>query len=55
MRSPQKAKIYFLRRIPTDPFGDGWMMKVKLSAPEELDVLMTAEEYEEYVEKEAGA
>ena len=41
--------------VNTDPFGDGWMMKVKLSAPEELDVLMTAEEYEEYVEKEAGA
>ncbi len=40
--------------VNTDPFGDGWMMKVKLSAPEELDALMTAEEYEEYVEKEAG-
>jgi len=40
--------------VNSDPFGDGWMMKVKLSAPEELDVLMSAEEYEEYVEKEAG-
>jgi glycine cleavage system H protein len=40
--------------VNSDPFGDGWMMKVKLSAPEELDVLMTAEEYEEYVEKESG-
>lgn len=40
--------------VNSDPFGDGWMMKVKLSNPEELDVLMTAEEYEEYVEKEAG-
>ena len=40
--------------VNSDPFGDGWMMKVKLSSPEELDVLMTAEEYEEYVEKEAG-
>ena len=28
--------------------------EVKISNPEELDVLMTAEEYEEYVEKEAG-
>ncbi|MFA6958272.1 MAG: glycine cleavage system protein GcvH [Thermoanaerobaculia bacterium] len=40
--------------VNTDAFGDGWMMKVKLSAPEELDALMSAEEYEEYVEKEAG-
>ena len=40
--------------VNSDPFGDGWMMKVKLSSPEELDALMSAEEYEEYVEKEAG-
>lgn len=40
--------------VNSDPFGDGWMMKVKLSNPEELDALMSAEEYEEYVEKEAG-
>ncbi|MCM2316173.1 MAG: glycine cleavage system protein GcvH [Thermoanaerobaculia bacterium] len=40
--------------VNTDPYGDGWMLRVKLTSPEELDVLMTAEEYEEYVEKEAG-
>lgn len=40
--------------VNSDPFGDGWMMKVKMSNPEDLDALMTAEEYEEYVEKEAG-
>ncbi|MBI2212735.1 MAG: glycine cleavage system protein GcvH [Acidobacteria bacterium] len=40
--------------VNSDPFGDGWMMKVKLSNAEELDALMSAEEYEEYVEKEAG-
>lgn len=40
--------------VNTDPYGDGWMLKVKLTSPEELDVLMNAEEYEEYVEKEAG-
>lgn len=41
--------------VNTDPFGDGWMIKVKLSDSTELDALMGAEEYEEYVEKEAGA
>lgn len=40
--------------VNTDAWGDGWMIKVKLSAPDELDELMNAEEYEEYVEKESG-
>ncbi|HEX2835917.1 MAG TPA: glycine cleavage system protein GcvH [Thermoanaerobaculia bacterium] len=40
--------------INTDPFGDGWMIRVKVSDPTEVDELMTAEEYDEYVEKESG-
>lgn len=40
--------------VNTDPWGDGWMIKVKLSNPDDLEELMSAEEYEEYVEKEAG-
>jgi len=40
--------------VNTDPWGDGWMIKVKMSNTDDLDELMTAEEYEEYVEKEAG-
>ncbi|HSY49718.1 MAG TPA: glycine cleavage system protein GcvH [Thermoanaerobaculia bacterium] len=40
--------------VNTDPYGDGWMMKMRLSIPEEVDEMMTAEEYEEYVEKESG-
>ena len=40
--------------VNTDPYGDGWMVRVKVSTPEEVDELMDAEEYEEYVEKEAG-
>lgn len=40
--------------VNTDPWGDGWMLKVKLSSPDDLDELMNAEEYEEYVEKESG-
>ena len=38
--------------VNTDPYGDGWMMRMRLSDPEEVDEMMTAEEYEEYVEKE---
>jgi len=40
--------------VNTDPYGDGWMVKVKVSTPEEAAELMDAEEYEEYIEKEAG-
>jgi glycine cleavage system H protein len=41
--------------VNTDPYGDGWMIRVKLSNIEEFDdLLMSAEEYEEYVEAEGG-
>ena len=40
--------------VNTDPYGDGWMIRIRLATPEEADELMDAEEYEEYVEKEAG-
>jgi glycine cleavage system H protein len=40
--------------VNTDPYGDGWMIRVRLSTPDEVDELMGAEEYEEYVEKESG-
>jgi glycine cleavage system H protein len=40
--------------INTDPWGDGWMVRMRLADPTEADELMTAEEYDEYLEKEAG-
>ena len=40
--------------VNTDPWGDGWMIRVQLSDPSEVDELMTAEEYDEYTEKESG-
>jgi glycine cleavage system H protein len=40
--------------VNTDPWGDGWMIRVQLSDPSEVDELMTAEEYDEYIEKESG-
>ncbi|HET7435595.1 MAG TPA: glycine cleavage system protein GcvH [Thermoanaerobaculia bacterium] len=40
--------------VNTDPWGDGWMIRIRLSDPSEVDELMTAEEYDEFVEKEAG-
>ena len=38
--------------INEDPYGEGWMIKVRMYDPAELDDLMNAEEYAEYIEKE---
>ena len=40
--------------VNTDPWGDGWMIRVRVSDPTEIDELMTAEEYDEYIEKESA-
>ena len=33
----------------TDPFGEGWLLRVAMSDPSELDSLMSAEEYDTYI------
>jgi len=38
--------------VNDDPYGDGWLIKVKLSTDEELKKLMTAERYAEYLKEE---
>ena len=38
--------------VNDDPFGDGWLIKVKLSTDEEVSKLMNAEQYAEYVAAE---
>ena len=40
--------------VNTDPTGDGWMFKVKLSDPEEIDGLMNTEEYKTHCESLDG-
>ena len=37
-------------RINEDPYGDGWLVKVKLSDTSELDSLMDADAYRSYVD-----
>jgi len=37
--------------INRDPYVDGWMMKVKMSDPSELDSLLKAEDYKEMIEE----
>jgi len=38
--------------VNDDPFGDGWLIRIKLSTDEEVGKLMTAEQYAEYVASE---
>ena len=41
--------------INDDPFGDGWLIKLKLSSDEEVGKLMTADQYAQYVKSEEKA
>ena len=39
--------------VNTDPYGDGWLVKIRVSDPTEADDLMSPEEYDEYLETES--
>ncbi|EAR15950.1 glycine cleavage system protein GcvH [Robiginitalea biformata] len=36
-------------KVNTDPYGDGWMIKIKLSDPSEADDLLTPDDYKELI------
>ena len=36
-------------KVNEDPYGEGWMIKIKLSNPSEADDLLSADEYKEVV------
>jgi glycine cleavage system H protein len=38
--------------VNEDPYGDGWLVKVKMSDPSEVDDLMDQDEYEERIASE---
>ena len=40
--------------INKDPYGEGWLLKIKLADTKDLDSLMTAAEYRKYIEEEAN-
>jgi glycine cleavage system H protein len=39
--------------INEDPYGDGWMIKITIGDRTDLDDLMTADEYRQYIEESA--
>ena len=36
--------------VNTDPYGEGWMIQIAMSAPEEWDTLLTTEEYRQLID-----
>ncbi|XLS29812.1 glycine cleavage system protein GcvH [Flavobacteriaceae bacterium M23B6Z8] len=36
-------------KVNTDPYGDGWMIKIKIADTSEVDELMSSEDYKELV------
>ena len=36
--------------VNTDPYGEGWMIQIAMSAPEEWDTLLNAEEYRQLID-----
>ena len=40
--------------VNNDAYGDGWLVKIRVKDQTEYDDLMSAEEYDEFLEKEAG-
>jgi glycine cleavage system H protein len=39
--------------LATDPFGDGWLVRIQSTDVDQLDDLMTHEQYKQYIEEEA--
>jgi len=40
-------------KVNADPYGEGWMIKIKMSRPGEVDSLLTAAEYEDFTKAES--
>lgn len=36
-------------KVNSDPYGDGWMIKIKVSNPSDFDTLLTGEAYKELI------
>ena len=41
-------------RVNEDPYGTGWMIKIRMDNASQVDALLTAAEYEDYIKEEAS-
>lgn len=37
-------------KVNSDPYGDGWMIKISIANPSEIDALLSDQEYKELIE-----
>lgn len=42
------------QKVNEDPYGEGWMIRIKMNNPSEADGLLSAVEYEDYIKEEAS-
>lgn len=40
-------------KVNSDPYGEGWMVRLRMSSPGEVDSLLTAAEYEDFTKAES--
>jgi len=40
--------------VNEDPYGDGWIIRIKINNPAQVDALLTSIEYEDYIKEEAA-
>ncbi len=40
-------------RVNTDPYGDGWMVRIRINDASQVDALLTPKEYEDFVQTDA--
>jgi glycine cleavage system H protein len=40
-------------KVNSDPYGEGWMIRVRMATPGEVDSLLTAAEYEDFTKAES--
>jgi glycine cleavage system H protein len=40
--------------VNSDPYGDGWMIRINMENPAQVDGLLNSAEYEDYIKEEAS-
>lgn len=41
-------------QVNDDPYGDGWMIRIRIDNPAQVDALLTSVEYDDYIKEEAA-
>lgn len=40
--------------VNEDPYGEGWMIRIRIDNPAQVDALLTSIEYDDYIKEEAA-